>query len=218
MSKSLYLIPGLGFDKRIFKKLQLGPHRVSYLPWLQPLDGESISAYAARMAACIPPKEEKICLIGHSFGGILAQEIARLVEVEQVILLSSIKSRRELPLSFRLVGWFRLHRLFSKAFTLRSFPLWAKPFGYESEELKVLFVHMLERNSDRYLRWALQRLSGWDPPPPCKTPVIHLHGDRDKTFPAKLIREPVTIVKDGTHLMVYNRADEVSQQILNFIN
>ncbi len=46
-------IPGLGFDRRIFAKLDFDGHDVEFLDWLEPERGESLIRYVERMAAPI---------------------------------------------------------------------------------------------------------------------------------------------------------------------
>jgi len=38
---------------------------------------------------------------------------------------------------------------------------------------------------------------------------VHIHGDQDRIFPIKNIK-PDYVIKGGTHMMVWNRADEIS--------
>jgi hypothetical protein len=73
---------------------------------------------------------------------------------------------------------------------------------------------MISQHSDNYLRWSLFQLSNWKGVQYLKTPIIHIHGEKDKTFPMNLVSEPL-VVKNGTHVMVYNKAEEVSQLINN---
>ena len=65
------------------------------LEWFIPLDKESLEDYALRMTKNI--KHENPVLIGVSFGGILVQEIAKLIKVRKTIIISSVKSNKEFP-------------------------------------------------------------------------------------------------------------------------
>ena len=40
----IYLLPGLGFDHRIFARLDLGGLDVEYINWIEPKDKEPIRA------------------------------------------------------------------------------------------------------------------------------------------------------------------------------
>src|SRR5690349_13133403 len=50
-------------------------------------------------------------LIGVSFGGIMAVEVAKLIATEKVILISSAKTRHELSFYYRLAGILQFHKL-----------------------------------------------------------------------------------------------------------
>ena len=143
----------------------------------------------------------------------MAQEIAAYFPVHKIILISSIKSEKEKPLNFKMAAPFGFHYLFTKKTTFATFRLWAKTFGYNTKELQDLFLEMVGRQSDYYLQWALMQLSKWQGVNSLHMPIHHIHGSHDKTFPYKLIKTPVTEVKDGTHMMVYSKAEEISQLI-----
>ncbi len=105
----LFCIPGFGVDDKIFGNLKLNAEPV-FINWLNPLGHESISNYATRMATAID--EDHPILLGISFGGMIALEIAKQRPVKQIILISSVKSRNELPGRLKLIGQLRLNRLF----------------------------------------------------------------------------------------------------------
>jgi pimeloyl-ACP methyl ester carboxylesterase len=210
----IYLIPGLGFDCRIFQNLNLGTRQVVHLNWIEPEKDERLAHYAERMAAGFSNHNSRKIVIGHSFGGILAREIASIHAVEKVILISSIKSDRESPRTFQAVRWLRLYCLFSKNIVLKTFPFWAKKHGYVSAEEQTLFTDMINKQSDHYLKWALKTLSQWECNDVAKnTKTIHIHGELDKTFPVRRVVAPCIKIPGGTHFMVFNKADILSEII-----
>lgn len=203
----IYLIPGLGFDHRIFSKLDLEEQNIQYLNWIEPLEDESIRKYAERLAKGIVDDGERTLLIGHSLGGILSQEIACFKQVDQIVLISSIKSRKELPAFFKLVNPLRLYKFFKKEWTLNTVKYWGKKQDYVSDEEQTLFKEMLTKQSNNYLQWALKSLSMWEQPEvPKTTKIIQISGALDKTFPIKLIDKPTYRIEDGAHFMVYRKA------------
>src|SRR6187402_1248228 len=107
--KTIYCISGLGADERAFSRLKVEGYRIRCLPWLTPEPGESINAYATRMRAEII--EENPILCGLSFGGMMSIEISKQIPVEKLILISSIKSVKELPRWMKTCGFLRLNRL-----------------------------------------------------------------------------------------------------------
>ena len=75
----IYFIPGLGFDRRIFQNLELVSADIEYIDWIEPISlNENIKAYATRLATQIDHHSDGTILIGHSFGGVISQEIAQI--------------------------------------------------------------------------------------------------------------------------------------------
>ncbi|MEM1323579.1 MAG: alpha/beta hydrolase [Bacteroidota bacterium] len=209
----VYLLPGLGLDHNIFQRLKIQAAEHHYLDWIVPEEQESIQSYAQRLAAPLQDDPRSAVLIGHSFGGIMAQEIANRLPVRKVIIISSIKSPQENPTRFKMLSLLGLHRYFSKELTLRTFPFWATSFGYPDSDSQRLFTASVARQDNRYLQWALQQLSNWQGIDNTLIDLAHLHGEEDRTFPIGLIRQPVTIVKGAGHLMLFHRAEEISSLI-----
>ena len=107
--KTIYCISGLGADEQIFRRLKIDGCRMVCLPWLTPLKNETIHQYANRMSGGIA--DENPILLGLSFGGMMAIEISKLINTQQVILVSSIQSFTEMPWWMKLAGKLRLNRL-----------------------------------------------------------------------------------------------------------
>jgi len=214
--RRVIFIPGLGYDHRIFRNLQLPGIQVDYLDWISPLPEESINAYAKRLYAAISDDSYKTIMVGHSLGGIVSQEIASIYEIDKVILISSIKSRDELPIIFKIMGLLRIARLFTKELSINTVWFWGGAHGFRSAEDKGLFKSMLARQSNMYLQWALRALVSWRPPIiPNHTGVIQVHGTHDKTFPLDLIKDPTYIIDQGSHIAVYKQPQKVGDIIMS---
>jgi len=210
----LYMLSGLGFDERIFSNLEITNADIEYLKWLEPDDNETLTNYVKRISEQIEVTEQPIILLGHSFGGIIVQEISKLIPVNKIILLSSVKSEYEMPLRIRTMKFLPLYKFLNKDLILKSFPVWARLFGYNSEKGRNLFKEMISNSSNNYLRWSLKTISEWKQTNKKLPELIQIHGTRDKTFPLKFIKRPI-IVEDGSHFMVYSKAEEVSRIINN---
>jgi len=214
---NIYIIPGLGFDDRMFSKLNLSNYNPTFLNWIEPLDNENLQQYAHRFSESIDDSQKTI-LIGHSLGGIISQEIATFKKIDLVILLSSIRSRDENPFFFKIIQPLYLQKLFTKEITIKTFPLWAKMHDYESEEEQTLFKSMVNGYSNKYLQWALKELSKWQTPQLLPdTKVVQIVGKNDKTFPIKKIKTPDVVIKDGGHFMTYKQPDLISKYIVKEI-
>jgi pimeloyl-ACP methyl ester carboxylesterase len=202
----IYLIPGLGFDCSIFQNLDFEDFKVEYINWIEPLMDETLHDYSKRLFENRWMNDEKIILIGHSLGGIVAQEIATAYKIEEVILISSIKSDKENPFHFRMIKPLRLYKLFSKEISIKTVKYWGKYHGFVNPEAIALFKSMLHKQTNTYLQWTLKALSIWKSPiVPVTTKVFQIHGALDKNFPIKLIHLPDVVVEGGDHVMVYNQ-------------
>lgn len=214
LDMKVYLIPGLGFDKRIFSKLDLDKIDFDYLDWIEPLENESIKDYAIRFSSRIDSKQNDISLIGHSLGGIIAQEIAAIRPINRIILISSIKSRKELPLHFKIMKPLLIYKLFSKELTARTIKYWGKIHDYVTQEEQELVIEMLNQQSNDYLKWALKQLSMWKLPEMRPlTKIYQISGENDKTFPLKLIHNPNYTISEAGHFMVYKHSTLISKLI-----
>ncbi len=216
----IYFIPGLGFDNRIFQKLNLGGLDVQYVEWIEPLSSkESITSYATRLSSTIEENHEEIILVGHSFGGVISQEIAAIKKVHKIVLISSIKSRNELPFHFKLAAPLRFYKFFTKYLVTNTLNFWGNRHGYKTEEEKGLFIDMFNKQSNTYLQWAFKNLSEWKNPNTLPTTkIIQIHGDLDKTFPIILIDKPQIRIKNGDHFMVYKQPNIISEFLVKEIS
>ncbi len=201
----IYVISGLGVDERVFKNISFAGYQPVFIKWISPLADEAIEAYAKRLSAQI--KHQKPVIAGLSFGGIMAIEIAKIMEVEKIILLTSVKTKHELPFYYRLPGSLNIHKLIP-TFLLKNpniFSRWI--FGAESQDWK-LFAELMHDLDPVYMHWALDKIAKWQnefTPPN----LIHIHGGNDHIFPPHFLKPDILIPAAG-HLMTVNRADQVN--------
>lgn len=76
--KKLYLISGLGADHRVFVNLNIPGVSTHVIEWKTPEPDESMQTYVSRLRPQIDTEQE-VCLLGVSFGGIIAQELSKLI-------------------------------------------------------------------------------------------------------------------------------------------
>lgn len=205
----IYLIPGLGADKRLFNNLSINRGDVHYIEWLVPHDNEDMSAYAKRLSIDIKPYEENI-LIGVSAGAILSLEIAKLLPVKHVIVISSIKTDDEMPEWMKWVGRSKLNRFFSFKFYAHLKPFYKMFLGHTKQDSE-LFYDMYKSSSPIRNKWLVDNIINWKNAEN-KVSVTHIHGDKDILFPISKIKNPITI-NGGTHVMVYEKGADVSIEV-----
>ncbi|GAB3431686.1 alpha/beta fold hydrolase [Niabella aquatica] len=204
----VYCIPGFGVDEGIFANLEVDAD-LQFLNWIKPYQQESIEGYARRMAVKI--EEQQPVILGVSFGGMIAVEINKFLPAKQLIIISGVKCRRELPFHLRCIGHLRLDKIFPVRKIQQSekvYEIANKRLGAFTPEEKA-FANAYRRNADiGYVNWSFDKILNWknkDYP----SHTIHIHGDCDKIFPLKTI-SPTHVIKSGTHMMIYNRANEIS--------
>lgn len=209
---NVYFISGLGADERVFTKLKLDPRlNVKYIKWIRPLKKESLQHYAARLSKQIDTSQP-FQLVGLSFGGVVASEIADIACPEQVTLISSMSTGVPLSKFYQLMIKCLLMSPLSAPLLKSANRLTYSYFGADTPELKKLLKKILHDTDSKFLKWALTRMSGWDRKERVEN-LFHIHGTADKLIPI-LIVKPDIIIEGGGHLMVYAQADQISK-ILN---
>jgi pimeloyl-ACP methyl ester carboxylesterase len=201
-----YLIPGLGADERVFRRLRL-TGAVHVLNWLAPQAAtEPLTHYAARLAEAVPTAAP-CWLVGVSFGGLLAQEIGRLRPLARVVLISSLGSPLDLPPLLRLAGATGLHRLvpFGLLKWLPRLAQWF--FGARGGTEYRLLRQILADTDARFARWATAQLLSWRGP---GRPAVRLHGTRDRLLPAGSATIDYAVPGAG-HFLIVSHAAQVSQ-------
>ena len=208
-----YFISGLGADKKAFQKIKLpAAYDPVYLDWIPPQKNESLTNYARRFSSLIK-NDDAFILIGLSFGGMLASEIARLRRPMKTIIISSLASSSELPWYFKQAGKIGLHKAVPMTF-LKAGTVIKNIMGVASREDKAIIYNYAKTADPGMVRWSLDAIVNWDQPD--RLPgIIHLHGSKDRMLPLKYTH-PDFVIKGGCHLMIFNKAEEVNK-ILNEI-
>lgn len=209
--KQVYLIPGLGASIRIFEYLRFTENaEIHFLEWISPLNSqEDIRSYADRMAKSI--SGENIILIGVSFGGVIAQEIARFRDVEKIVLISSIKSSKELPMRLK---WIKYSKLYYLAPLLSYIKFDSGRLSVPGKLLKrkvYLYARYMCIKDKMYLLWATRQMLYWKEQA-SEIPLIHIHGSKDQIFPVRNLSDFIEI-KDGSHAMILTKSRNISKII-----
>lgn len=214
MTKHLYCISGLGADERIFRYLQFPQgYEIHFVNWIPPLPQEALPSYAERLWEQVHHRYP--VLLGMSFGGMMALEMAKKYPVEKIILLSSIKHRVEMPPLFRLTRSLHLLDILPNWIFLLRYPMVRFFMGPRTEADKILLRDYVRHSDKNHLRWALRCILNWEnewvPPG-----VVHVQGDHDWIFPLRYTAATHWI-KGGTHFMVHNQPAEVSAILLQVL-
>ncbi|MFL2638736.1 MAG: alpha/beta hydrolase [Flavobacteriaceae bacterium] len=213
--KNVYLMPGMSANSRIFEKIKLtNSIKCYYLEWIQPKSNESIEEYALRFSKLITNK--KPILIGVSFGGVLMQEVSKIIKVKKVIIISSIKTNAELPTHMKFGRVTKSYKLLPLKWIGDIEFLISFVFGPVVEKRIKLYKKYLTVRDKNYLNWCIRELIEWKHLKPLKN-VVHIHGSKDLIFPSVFIKNYIEIV-DGDHAMILKKAEFLNKKILDIIN
>ncbi|HEU5289478.1 MAG TPA: alpha/beta hydrolase [Cyclobacteriaceae bacterium] len=209
--KEVYLLSGLGADKRVFDFLDFSDYQVRHIEWISPNENESIESYAQRLSDQI--QNQKPILIGVSFGGMMAVEIAKLREPEKVILISSAKTKHDIPMLYWLAGMSNIVKilpgsLFKK---VNSLTYWF--FGAHGTIEQAMLRKIISDTDDTFLKWAINQITNWKNETIIRNTFL-IHGNQDRILPNK---KPDFIIEKGGHLMITNRPAEINSIIRKLI-
>lgn len=207
LTKELYILSGLGADERVFQRLDLSGFTATFIKWIIPKDKETIENYATRLLDQITSK--KPILIGLSFGGLIAVEIAKQIKTEKVILIASAKTKNEIPFYYRFAGQLGIHKLLPTRLLKSSNFITNWFFGTSSTFDKQLLKQILIDTDPTFLKWAIEKVVTWTNRTQTKN-VFHIHGTSDKILPVNFVNCNLKI-KNGGHLMTLNKADELNK-------
>jgi len=202
----------MGADERLF-----GPQREYGLDFEAPRlpiphPDDHMAGYAARVRERIDLTGP--CVVGGiSFGGMLACELARICQVNCVLLIASCSDVSKIP------KYYRFAELISRAipdFLVRrrciaSSRMLAKLESLSDDQYRL--IRDMSRNVPiPFLRRAGKMLLNWINPSPIPCPVYHIHGAKDRIIPIRNLR-PDEIIPDGGHLINLTHTQVVSRFI-----
>ncbi len=205
-------MPGLAAGPEIFENIELSEelYDLHYLNWLKPLSlKETIANYAMRMSEEI--KHKNPILIGVSFGGIIVQEMSKFIDVQKIFIISSVKSKNELPKRFKIAAKSKIYKLFPTKI-VTNFEDYAKYFvGKNLERKAKLYKKYLSVRGKKYIKWSIHNAINWSQEKPLEN-ITHIHGTKDEIFPIKSIKNYIAI-ENGNHSMIIIKAKQISKII-----
>ena len=212
----IYFVPGLAADKEIFENISLPEnlYTLHIISWLIPSKKETIAQYAKRMAAFVT--EKNAVLVGVSFGGVVAQEMNSFLKLKKLIIISSIKTKFELPIKFKIAKKLKFYKLIPTRLFLTSKNYSRFVLGPISRKRLKLYQDYLHIRDKRYLDWAIKNMLCWKQDIPLPG-VYHIHGDNDLVFPIKNINNVIT-VQGGSHIMLFTKGPQVSRKIVDILS
>lgn len=197
----IYLIPAPDMDERAIAMVEIPDFQIHRIH-LPPLEAKTnLEEFMQALASQIDDVEPR--LLGFCYGGVLANDLAKLLNPRWVVLVSSIQSTKQLTFSRIVFG-----KLFLK---LPQFlvELFGKSLSFVVHQLfrlqiKVPRIWLKHAQNQRIVAHCLS-CETW---PGAKDRLVQIHGERDALIPARAIKN-AWIVSDGGHYLLNHHRKEV---------
>jgi len=205
----VYLIPGHGSDFRVYSKFNPGEWLdTTHVHFLMPEKNETIAKYSRRMAAQIDTTGP-FAIVGLSLGGMVAAEMSTFLCPEAVIIISSADAENEIPLKFRWMQNIPVYKILSGWFYKGMSSTAQKVFEPDRKKESAIFDRMLKDKDPEFIKRAIHLVVNFKSDSLRNCPLIHIHGDEDRTIPIKNITADY-IIEGGSHMMLLTEAEKIS--------
>ncbi|MBC7950110.1 MAG: alpha/beta hydrolase [Chitinophagaceae bacterium] len=204
--KKVYFISGLGADKRVFSFLDLSFCEPVYIDWIPPEKNETLENYATRLRGLID--EPKPTIVGISFGGMLATEMAKRDPSINAILMASSKTASEIPRYLKAARYFPFFNWVPPGLLKRSTYLVKQMVGRNDPDQKRILLDIIRDSDMLFVKWAMNAILRWKN---TEVPgnIIHIHGTADRILPYRLVHSDYTI-QGGSHVLPMDQHAEIS--------
>ncbi|WP_422860256.1 YqiA/YcfP family alpha/beta fold hydrolase [Flagellimonas sp. S174] len=199
----VYLMPGMAANSSIFNSLNLPQNQFEThkLDWFIPQKRMSLQDYAKQMLKQV--HHENPVLLGVSFGGLLVQEMAKMVPYRKVIVVSSVKCKSEMPRKMIFAKYTKAHKLLPTGMVTNIEVLARYAFGETVTKRLELYEKYLSMRDKKYIDWAIDQMVNWEQTKPLPN-TVHIHGTLDNVFPISIVKNCIP-VKNGKHAMIVYR-------------
>jgi pimeloyl-ACP methyl ester carboxylesterase len=211
---TVYFIPGLGADYRLYNNISLPGVECIYIAWPEPNSCTTLQEYTMLLLPMIDTSKPFV-LCGTSMGGMVAIELAKHVKPEKLVLISTVKTKNEFPAHLRVMAKTRLHEVLINALKPTLSAMMDLLVSWQSDTQRTLFLEMLNSCTPQYLKFAMDACVAWDNEEMPEN-YIHLHGTKDPLFPISKLHNVIPI-EGGNHFMVYENGKEISEIIRAYL-
>lgn len=194
----------------MFQNFSFEGFEVVHIDWILPLENETLQNYALRISENI--SDENSILIGLSFGGILSVEISKIKKFKKVFLLSSAKTKFEIPFYYRFLGKLNLLRIIPSSILKKVNSLTYLVFGAKTNFEKNLLKDIIKNTDKHFLKWALHQIMNWKNENYSEN-IVHIQGVSDFILPHNFVKYDY-LIKGGTHFMTLNQSKEIETIII----
>ncbi|MEP6597337.1 MAG: alpha/beta hydrolase [Ginsengibacter sp.] len=205
--QTIYCIPGLGANEKVFQFLDLSFAKPVFIKWIPPLKNETLAEYAMRIKEQFIHDKNPI-ILGLSLGGMLAVEIAKTITSAKVILISSSKTKNEIPFYWKMFRHAPVYKILPGWIIKKGSLIQLYFLGAHLPSTKKYLSVVLNEMDLPFYRWAVHALVNWKNEV-IPSNVIHIHGTKDNLLPYRYVNADITL-ENGGHLMILENAEEVS--------
>src|SRR5207244_2655049 len=89
-------------------------------------------------------------------------------------------------------------------------------FGKMDKEDEDLFKTMLKNTSPKFVKWAMKAILDWKSVNVLPN-IYHITGNKDLVFNHNKLKG-ATIIDGGTHIMIFNKAKEITALLMKILN
>ncbi len=214
----LWFLPGLAANQKLFAPQLAEIPQARMLDWIKPLTEESLADYAKRWSQQLDFRCEDV-LIGMSFGGQVALELAKHLPLKACLLISANRRSSEIKNQFRIQAKVlpSLSDSMLRGSLLKvGIPLLKRWEGLGQQEVLWLQEMVKEMDID-FFRWATQAAAQWNyefNPSDFQMPIFQIHGEKDPIIRIQNPKE-VEILKGASHLLTLTHPKELNQWLLS---
>ena len=109
----MYAIPGLGTTQELFINIRIKNTEIIVLDWPIPSANDTMQSYAKKFLPLIDTSNP-FYLMGVSFGGMICTELSKLISPVKTFLISTCKTRQELPWFIKTLKHIPIHLVLSE--------------------------------------------------------------------------------------------------------
>lgn len=207
----VYLIPGQGADERLYKNLKLDTiYEARNIKYFTPEKGWDMREFASQLSKQIDTTAN-YSIVGVSLGGMLATEMNDFLTPETVIVISSAKSRKELPFRYRFQKTIPVYKVVPAGIVKLGSKILQPIVEPDRMRDAKTFKAMLKDKDPKFLKRTVKMIMEWERTV-YDSQIIHIHGDIDKTIPLRNVSFDY-VVEDGSHMMVLTRGALISDLV-----
>jgi pimeloyl-ACP methyl ester carboxylesterase len=212
----IYLFPGQGSDERLFDSIKFKNNpKIVHIKYPIPEKGSSLANYAKRISEQIDISQ-KYTFIGVSLGGMIISELNDFLKPEKSIIISSAKSKSELPFRYNFQKGIPLYKIVPPKLMLAGAKFMQPIVEPDRNTHKATFKSMLASKNPLYMKRTVEMIIKWNRHIEQQS-IIHIHGTKDHTIPIRNVN-PTHIIEGGSHMMTLTQASLINKILSDYLN